>query len=687
MGPKAQWDRCQWRRRWRRYIALHCLRGTAHWAHSQVHPLRARIMSAHSLVLCAHFITLTFDSSSSLFRTPLTTIIMTSMWLLSLRHDFLLLSLRLPPVCLPLHVLPLQRRAAAGAQQEVHGKPALLRDQRGWGHLRRPLPPHRLWAQRPWLQRAPELIGPPLLQDPCRGPGRGWPDTRQDAHWSTPRTSRVLRTRRRVSQSVVVVCKVSDRSGQPDGDRSGQSDERESSKVQIRTLLEEQRQTILAECHARVSHHELQTAQVEEERRLLQGQLWQQKLAFREAHQRSLTEMEELRKFQSSAFDTIARRKFVEDQNTMLELSDRVQEFQNGVNCMNDSKDFQDAESICSGNSHVTSRPVSFPPHPIPEGMLRHSFVTPSRREGPPSIWDTHGISANVFCKSRCVIISTLSTRIASMEFIHRRAAPFVHSGGKWKTRTRSRSEMPVWTVSQRFSHLQWRRLFKELWSRPTTTADFGSSFRQFPTPATFACWKKRFKTEVCTCSQFLTKAMQWIKEVEMVDSVDDLKSSSSVRGISMPNFEVLDARIASALNKIIHNSHFKRRISLEQQRGPWAGPFPSWQTDCLLDLRILPGHWGPWFCRELHRPVHYCSSKWRYSGIRFKVGRNCIVYDENPTWWYLGRKEQIKNTRVWETQDRIGIVSHGDSSKEVRTWLSQIEDDGKKKYRAEFTK
>ena len=60
---------------------------------------------------------------------------------------------------------------------------------------------------------------------------------------------------------------------------------------------------------------------------------------------------------------------------------------------------------------------------------------------------------------------------------------------------------------------------------------------------------------------------MQWIKEVEMVDSVDDLKSSSSIRGISMPNFEVLDARIASALNRIIHNSQFKRRISLEEQK------------------------------------------------------------------------------------------------------------------------
>ena len=60
---------------------------------------------------------------------------------------------------------------------------------------------------------------------------------------------------------------------------------------------------------------------------------------------------------------------------------------------------------------------------------------------------------------------------------------------------------------------------------------------------------------------------MHWITEVEMVDSVDDIKSSSSARGIRMPDFEVLDARIASALNKIIHNSHFKRRVSLQEQK------------------------------------------------------------------------------------------------------------------------
>ena len=118
--------------------------------------------------------------------------------------------------------------------------------------------------------------------------------------------------------------------------------------------------------------------------------------------------------------------------------------------------------------------------------------------------------------------------------------------------------------------------------------------FDKLPTSVTFACWKIRFKTEVCTCSQFPTEAMQWIKEVELVDSVDELRSSSSIRSIPLPNLEVLDARIASALSKIIHNSHFQRKISLEEQKAQKQDPFPSRQTDCLLDLRSLPGHWYP---------------------------------------------------------------------------------------------
>ena len=73
---------------------------------------------------------------------------------------------------------------------------------------------------------------------------------------------------------------------------------------------------------------------------------------------------------------------------------------------------------------------------------------------------------------------------------------------------------------------------------------------------------------------------MHWIKEVEMVDSVDDLKSSSSVRVIQMPNFEVLDARIASALNRIIHNSHFKRRV--------WRNKKPKKRTVSFVEDRLL---------------------------------------------------------------------------------------------------
>ena len=52
-----------------------------------------------------------------------------------------------------------------------------------------------------------------------------------------------------------------------------------------------------------------------------------------------------------------------------------------------------------------------------------------------------------------------------------------------------------------------------------------------------------------------------------------------------MPNFEVLDARIASALNRIIHNSHFKRRISLEEQKAQKEDRFPSRKTEYLPDL------------------------------------------------------------------------------------------------------
>ena len=85
--------------------------------------------------------------------------------------------------------------------------------------------------------------------------------------------------------------KMVDRTGRPVGESS--------SNAQIRTLLDEQRQMIIAEYCEKIGHHELQAARAEEERRILQEELWRQQMEFREVHQQSLTEMEELRKFQS----------------------------------------------------------------------------------------------------------------------------------------------------------------------------------------------------------------------------------------------------------------------------------------------------------------------------------------------------------------------------------------------------
>ena len=83
-------------------------------------------------------------------------------------------------------------------------------------------------------------------------------------------------------------------------DGSGQPDERDSSNAQIRTVLDEQMQMTIAEYCEKIGHHELQAARAEEERRILQEELWRQQKEFREVHQQDLMKMKELQKFQNS---------------------------------------------------------------------------------------------------------------------------------------------------------------------------------------------------------------------------------------------------------------------------------------------------------------------------------------------------------------------------------------------------
>ena len=248
-----------------------------------------------------------------------------------------------------------------------------------------------------------------------------------------------------------------------------------------------QKEQILAECQARINKHEFQAAydrrsllklgeiddspqedlrlaRAEEvqqrDQQLLQGQLLQQNLELREAHQRSLTEIKELRKFQSSTFDTFAKRKLVEDQNTILQLSGRIQELQNEINCMSDSKEFQGF----SGNVFVNPDASSSARYPqelnqwssSTEEPLHSSTVEKSERQKQ---------NQDLRCQSGPSAKNSV-----------------IFSGGD---------------SSKNYAADQQRLQISDL------------HFDKFPTPATFACWKIRFKTEVCTCSQFPTVAMQ----------------------------------------------------------------------------------------------------------------------------------------------------------------------------------
>ena len=314
----------------------------------------------------------------------------------------------------------------------------------------------------------------------------------------------------------------------------------------------------------------------------------------REAHIKSLNEMEELKRFQGSTFDTISRRKLVEDGDTILELTGKIQELQNEINCMNNSRDVQKML-----NQYAVSNLG---------GMLSHSLGMPSRNDGPRSIWDTHGISANVFANP------TASSSVL-----------YPQESNPWKSNVSEHTSSHVMNESQTPAQDQRRQsgpsarnsvvpceggLSKNYGADQQRLQISDPHFHKFTTPATFACWKISFKTEVCTCSQFPTEAMPWIKEVEMVESVDDLKSSCSNRGTLVPNFEVLDARSASALNRIIQDTRCEKKVSVEEMKTHKEDRCLRGRQIAYLIYEYFRVTGANDSVENYARPIYSCSSK-----------------------------------------------------------------------------
>ena len=169
------------------------------------------------------------------------------------------------------------------------------------------------------------------------------------------------------------------------------------------------RDMIIAEYCEKIGHHELQAAHAEEEGRTPREEIWRQEQEFREVQQQDLMKQKEL---QNSRVLPSIRSPDRSSSRIRTRLWYYLADFRN-------YKMNQDAESVRSGNSHVTNQPMLFFKHPIPEGMLRLSFVSPRCKEGPPSIWDSPEKSGNVFCKFTCICTSSSSSRIESMENNH----------------------------------------------------------------------------------------------------------------------------------------------------------------------------------------------------------------------------------------------------------------------------
>ena len=116
--------------------------------------------------------------------------------------------------------------------------------------------------------------------------------------------------------------------------------------------------------------------------------------------------------------------------------------------------------------------------------------------------------------------------------------------------------------------HHQWQRFIHEIswWNSRNTifrNCSLTNSLRRLHS----FVGKRTSRQECGSGSNHPAEAMPWMKEVEMANSVDDLKTSRSVFGRQNPSFETLNERIATALKNIIQNSNLKGKVHSEEQK------------------------------------------------------------------------------------------------------------------------
>ena len=75
------------------------------------------------------------------------------------------------------------------------------------------------------------------------------------------------------------------------------------------------------------------------------------------------------------------------------------------------------------------------------------------------------------------------------------------------------------------------------------------------------------FRTGDCCGSCHPLYAMIWISETDSAKSVEDLRTSRSILGNNLPNFETLDAKIAISLKKLLAANDLRKKAFIEAQK------------------------------------------------------------------------------------------------------------------------
>ena len=128
-------------------------------------------------------------------------------------------------------------------------------------------------------------------------------------------------------------------------------------------------------------------------------ELVQPERVLREAQVRSIHEMEDLKRAQEMRTDEFARHELRQSHAAIHGLTSQIQDLQERKNYMNDSRELQDIESICSGKlSHVPSQPTV-----VPSSRAMSSRDQSLR----PETWNSSGTHGIVCGNPRAVIDSS----------------------------------------------------------------------------------------------------------------------------------------------------------------------------------------------------------------------------------------------------------------------------------------